>query len=107
MHEIEATAYHEAGHAVASWHLGRAVKKVTIVEGEDFLGRVQHYPVGGKWLQPDVEINSRTVHYFETAITILLAGPTGERKARGRWNHVGAGVDRQTALDLADRLVGS
>jgi len=107
MREIEATAYHEAGHAVAAFHVGRAVRAITIAPGEGYLGRVWHYPVTGKWLQPDIELTSRTRDYLETSITTLLAGPTAERKARGRWNHRGAGFDRSTAADLAFQLVGS
>jgi hypothetical protein len=38
---------------------------------------------------------------------MLLAGPSAERKARGRWNHTGASSDRERAGDLAFRLVGS
>jgi len=105
--EVESTAYHEAGHAVASFHTERAVKAISIVPDEDNLGRVSHYPLTGRWFQPDVEIDGRTTHYIETSITVLLAGPAGERRYRGRWNHVGASADYSRALDLAFRLVGS
>jgi hypothetical protein len=106
--EIESTAYHEAGHAVAALHVGRAVKSVTIVPDDDGSdGKVRHYPLRGKWLQPDVHIDTRARNHFETTITVLLAGPAAERKYRGRWNHQGAGADRDRAFDLALRLVGS
>jgi ATP-dependent Zn protease len=48
MREVVATAYHEAGHAVASWLLGRAVKAVSILPEGETLGRVTHYPLMGK-----------------------------------------------------------
>jgi hypothetical protein len=83
------------------------VKRVTIVPDGDFLGQVHHYPIKGKWFQPDIEINTRTVIYIESTITALLAGPAAERKYRGRWNHVGASGDYDRALDLAFRLVSS
>ena len=37
-----ATAYHEAGHAVASWCLGRRVCSATIVPDDDSAGRVKN-----------------------------------------------------------------
>jgi hypothetical protein len=107
MREIEATAYHEAGHAVAAFHLGRPISRVTITPDGNVLGSVRHYPIRGKWLQPDVVIDTRTEKFLEASITVLLAGPSAERKARGRWNHTGASSDRERAGDLAFRLVGS
>jgi ATP-dependent Zn protease len=107
MREREATAYHEAGHAVAALHLGRVVKTVSIVPDEETFGRVAHYPITGKWLQPDVHIDARTRDYLEDVITIMLAGPVAERKAHGRWNHIGASGDRKVALNTALHLVGS
>jgi len=69
--------------------------------------RVEHYPITGRWFQPDVTIDARTRNYLESGITILLAGPAAERKYAGRWNHKGAAHDRSVAADMAVRLVGS
>lgn len=107
MGEIESTAYHEAGHAVAARWLHRAVRTISIVPDEDSLGRVEHYPITGAWLRPDIEIDGRTRDYLETSITVSLAGPSAERKYRGRWNRLGAEYDRHEALGAALRLVGS
>jgi hypothetical protein len=105
--KIEATAYHEAGHAVAAFLLFRAVKRISIVPDDETSGPVEHYPIRGTWFQPDVEIDMRARRHMETSITLLLAGPSAERKATGRWNRVGASGDIDAACDLALRLVGS
>lgn len=38
--KLKATAYHEAGHAVAAFLLHRGFRRVTIVPGEGFLGQL-------------------------------------------------------------------
>ena len=37
----ERTAYHEAGHAVANYHLRLSIKKISIIQEDDSLGRVK------------------------------------------------------------------
>lgn len=36
--DLRATAFHEAGHAVAAWQLGLGIKSVTIEPGANYLG---------------------------------------------------------------------
>jgi hypothetical protein len=74
MREIDATAYDEAGHAVAAFHLGRPISRVTITPDGDVLGSVRHYPIRGKWLQPDVVIDTRTEKF-----------PRGDYHDAARW----------------------
>jgi hypothetical protein len=45
MTKLEKTAYHEAGHAVANFHLGLAIKEISIIENEEELGHCD----GSSW----------------------------------------------------------
>ena len=86
---LQATAYHEAGHAVVSMELGRGFRKVTIVPSGDTLGHCRNTPWGKT--QPDVDAYSpRARGRIETAIIILFAGGLAEGKFCGRRNHRGA-----------------
>jgi hypothetical protein len=42
---LRGTAIHEAGHAVASFHLAVKIKSVTVVPDESSLGRVRHHSI--------------------------------------------------------------
>src|SRR5262245_8462689 len=110
----ELTAWHEAGHAVTSFVLGRRFTRITIEPGGDNLGQVEH-PLPGSWLRPDVEINARTRDYIEHRIMILLAGAETERqryeRVTGRCprrvaEQVDAGAERDliAACSLADHM---
>jgi ATP-dependent Zn protease len=99
---LECTAYHEAGHAVISFALGRPVKRVSIIpdEAEGSLGHCAH-GVWPKSRRPDFNNDDRTRAFVENEIFILLAGSAAEAKARGRHNHVGARSDHANTVDLA------
>ena len=43
--ELRATAYHEAGHAVAALMLGRGFRSVSVIPNDESLGRVVRYPL--------------------------------------------------------------
>ena len=103
--QLESTAYHEAGHAVAALALGRGVKCVSIVPGEEILGHCAHHKL--RSFQPDIHTNGRTLRRIEQSILILLAGGEAEAKFRGRHNHIGAERDYQDAIDLAMCVFGS
>ena len=100
----EATAWHEAGHAVAQFFLRTmpGVRRVTIVPTKDLLGHMagQYSPAfrkrqrAGDW-GPHTEVR----HYEE--IIMLLAGGIAERRATGRASHVGARLDYEHAADFA------
>jgi len=78
-----ATAYHEAGHAVAALSLGRSIEKVTIERNSLRLGSVQF---GNRR-------KGRRQDAFETDAMILLAGIVSEARVTGRLNWAGAGQD--------------
>jgi hypothetical protein len=95
----EATAYHEAGHAVVSLALRRAVRRVSIIADDDTLGRCSSNPIGD-WFRPDFNISGRERNIIETETIILLAGFHAEARFAGRRNHVGAASDMHKAVEL-------
>jgi ATP-dependent Zn protease len=103
---LRGTAHHEAGHAVVSFVLGRAVRGISIIGDRETLGRTSHWPVGS-WFRPDVELDRRHRQFIERDIIILLAGVEAERKYRGRYDHLGAQPDREMVADLALSATGS
>lgn len=71
---VEATAYHEAGHAVVTLALRRKVYSVTIIPDATTHGRVHHEsPLRGIRLEFDG--SSRARLRAEEAIMISLGGP--------------------------------
>jgi ATP-dependent Zn protease len=59
--QLERTAYHEAGHAVAAYVVHRGNRSVSIIpdESDGTLGH-HHSARWGEKLAPAVEVNSRT-----------------------------------------------
>ncbi len=102
--KLATVAYHEAGHAVACFYLGRRVDRVTIVPRDGSLGHVS-----GRALPRSVERSGeldtrRERQAAEDAIIATLAGPIAEARFKGRRNHVGASSDDHQAVNLAFRL---
>lgn len=83
---VEATAYHEAGHAVARWWLNLRFKEASIIpdSAEGTLGHVEgtKWP---KWFNPEINRDSPYVRrYAENVIISRFAGQIAEQKYRGR-----------------------
>ena len=87
----EATAYHEAGHAIVALVLGRPVEKVTIRENSLRLGQVQMSNRRGTPIKDEVEVQA----------LILLAGVVSEARRTGVYNWRGAQQDMQGVRRLA------
>jgi ATP-dependent Zn protease len=87
----EATAYHEAGHAVVALVLGRPVEKVTIRENTLRLGQVQMSNRRGTPIKDEIEVQA----------LILLAGVVSEARRTGEYNWRGAQQDMQGVRRLA------
>ncbi len=96
--EREATAYHEAGHAVAAFEVGAVIHRVSIIQTEDMFGAVE----SGRpsWLRNDM-MHARSRLWAEARILWTLAGPVTEARHTGRRNRVGASSDYRTCADLA------
>jgi hypothetical protein len=101
----EATAYHEAGHAVIAYVLGYKPKSVTIVPTHDANGSVA-YPLHGIALDSD---GSDRAHLrLEIPIQISYAGLLAQRKhSEHSWPDFHAEWDYKQITDLGLRACGS
>ena len=100
---LTATAYHEAGHAVAQWRQYMRFKHVTIKPEGDSLGHVlSRQP---RWLDPEGEVTGRKRLRVEREIIADFAGQLSEGKFRGRRPRFGMHSDNQAAVDLAFRFI--
>jgi ATP-dependent Zn protease len=90
----EATAYHEAGHAVAALALGRPVHKVSVLPDRDRLG----------WCEFKKGAFRPTEDWVEREAVIALAGLAAEAIHTGTYAYAEAGRDlRYVRKLLADR----
>jgi Peptidase family M41 len=87
----EATAYHEAGHAVMALALDRPVTSVSIRPARDTLGTCAF---GKAVVRP-------TEDWLEREMLIALAGLAAEARRTGAYAWAGAGRDQGYAEDLA------
>jgi len=103
-----ATAYHEAGHAVACYYLGVKAKSATIVPDKDqgILGHVRHEDMF-RGLNPEIDLSGRARLQMERSIIISLAGMAAQRRYdRKSWRHYHGASDFRAASDLASRIGG-
>ncbi len=92
----EATAYHEAGHAVIALALDRPVAKVSIVAGREFAGICAFHK----------GVTRRSQDVLEREILISLAGIAAEARRSGHYDLQGAGRDLRYVRKLALERVG-
>lgn len=92
----EATAYHEAGHAVIALALGRSIQRVSIVPGREWLGRCEFQK--GR-VRP-------TEDWLEREILIALAGLAAEARHTGQYAWEGAAQDLRTVRRLSAQRAG-
>jgi ATP-dependent Zn protease len=92
----EATAFHEAGHAVAALALGRPVHRVSVLGDREHLGTC-HF--GKAVFRPSED-------WLEREMLIALAGLAAEARHAGRYAWEGAGRDLQYAAELARQRAG-
>jgi integrase len=100
----QVTAYHEAGHAVARFVLGRRIDRVSIIPDDESLGHVRGYVL--RKIGEDWDYTLRDVQLLEDEIVSMLAGEVTETRLTGRENPVGAQHDRDNAAMLAVHLEG-
>ena len=96
----QATAFHEAGHAVVTWYLGLSVRRASIVATEQHLGMVERYTTRLE-RRAEYERSPEVTARAESLIQISLAGPLAQRKAfpRSKWKLSG-GSDFPKAAGL-------
>lgn len=93
--ELAATAYHEAGHAVMAWALGRNIHKVTIIAGRTPFGLTK---LGACELQKGRHKPRKDT--FEDEVLILLAGMVAEARYTGAYCPKGANEDLKAVESL-------
>lgn len=96
----EVTAYHEAGHAIVAYLLGRPFTRVSIRADDSTLGRCS-FRAPGAWFRPDLRIDGPTRRRLEERVMISLAGPEMEAIFTGRYDQDAAQEDIDRALDHA------
>ena len=102
--QLEATAFHEAGHAVRAYRYGIKIKSVTIKPDETSLGKMIADGLL-KGLRPDIEITPGARNKMEKHIRVSMAGIIAQKlyDRRSVRSHHDDG-DRQSALSLLDYL---
>ena len=98
-----AAAFHEAGHAVAAYHVSVRFRRIAIGKNSaKELGWLE------LWLAPqaiaDGIVDLRTEHAIERSVIVLLAGSQAERMALGRAKYLGSGLDFFEAVRYAGYL---
>jgi len=104
----KATAYHEAGHAVACYYLGVKVKSATVVPDKDkgTHGHVR-YEKMFRGLDPEIDLSGRARLQMERNIIISLAGAAAQRRySKQSWRHYHGASDFDAVADLALRIGG-
>ncbi len=101
----ESTAYHEAGHAVAGYVLGRYFLSVSIVTEGSSAGRCNFVA------RPDTfdpwRRDAATRAWLEIEVITDLAGGIAERIATGVDNLAGMAADVYSAMDTATYVTGN
>ena len=92
----EATAYHEAGHAVVALALSRPVHRVSVLPGRGLLGECQF---GKGVFRPSED-------WLEREILIALGGVAAEARRTGAYAWDGAARDRRYVRLLAVQRAG-
>jgi ATP-dependent Zn protease len=93
---LEATAYHEAGHAVAALALGRPVDRISILANTAELGRCAFRKA----------VFRPSEDWLENEILIALGGIAAEARHTGEYAWDGAGRDHRHAFALALQRAG-
>ena len=99
--KYQRAAYHEAGHAVASYLVKRRLSYVTIEPNPDnhTLGHCEYRNLA--IFKPDAVLTGRLRNQIEKLIIVLLAGAVAERLKFGRTYWIGSENDTTQAHDLA------
>jgi ATP-dependent Zn protease len=92
----QATAFHEAGHAVVALALGRPIHRVSVLPDGQFLGLCQF---GKSVFRPSED-------WLEREILIALGGIAAEARHTGNYAWDGAARDQQYVRRLAEQRAG-
>lgn len=104
----QATAYHEAGHAVVAFFLGVGFRKktLTIIPDKTSAGSFQHH-TAFPGINPEWDNSGRARLQAEKSVMISLAGGAAQKRFSQQsyrsWQNRG---DRENAIDVLTHFVG-
>lgn len=104
---LRATAFHEAGHAVACIHERVQLSTVSIAPTEDSFGHVGHHNILHGC---NIEWEDKPSHRLrmERLVRISLAGPAAQHRFRPRgYRHYHGKADLKSAFELVQFFVGN
>lgn len=105
-----ATAYHEAGHAVAAFYLHMPVYTATIKFDKESGSRghvLHHNPLKRASHEDIYELTPKARDRIERLIMVALAGGVAQRRYNPHsYRHVHTSADHDNAVDLANRIAG-
>jgi ATP-dependent Zn protease len=87
----EVTAYHEAGHAVVALAVGRNVQRVSVIPGQELLGKCEFKKA----------VFRPSEDWLENEMLISLAGLAAEARHTGSYDLAAAGQDLRYVRRLA------
>lgn len=104
--QLQAVAYHEAGHAVMGFLLGRKILGASVIPDESSMGRVEF---DTSWIKELHEWDERFSDEMVFQLLIHLAGPAAEEIYTGEYVPIYGEyeTDIQKAVDAAEYLVGN
>jgi hypothetical protein len=87
---VEAIAFHEAGHAVMSFAVNRAVRHVSIIPDGNIRGFVATTKGlataqgGPSSFEPDARLDGKSEGWIDREVMVIAAGPVAERRFLGQ-----------------------
>ncbi len=104
---LRATAHHEAGHAVAAFHVGVKTRAILLFARDGSPGRhsIRSYLAG---MRPGLGSSPRSQRRAEKVALLCLAGPAAQRRFNPKGAHsYPMETDRRQAIDLLSRFAES
>lgn len=106
-YELDAIAYHEAGHAVMAFLIGTPIKYATVIPDKEYIGMVRISP---RYKVEDVmslsPIDWKMQKIIESDIMVKLAGQLAEAKYLGK-EIDDVLTDHETSVSMMDNIVSS
>jgi len=105
----EEVAYHEAGHAVMAYLIGKRIKKITIIPSDSLLGQVEHsgFSKKSEELESTDYWNYSMRKLVDGDVMLHYAGQIAQAYYSGKSPEAGSYSDDQKAAHMAINVTGS